>query len=104
MCSEAAPTQQLRLCRHHNNQVFCLRTGEQISDGGAPREQGAEIWDCKEQGGFIWLYFGDPETPLTARPKIPTAPELDSHGARCVAFTHACAEQLPVRAADCAAT
>lgn len=40
-----------------------------------------EVWSCYEQGGFIWLYFGDYTTPLADRPPMPSVPELTKAGA-----------------------
>ena len=52
--------------------------GTGAEGGDAPR---LEVWDCIERGGFVWLFFGDKDMPLAARPPIPWVPELDKKGA-----------------------
>jgi phenylpropionate dioxygenase-like ring-hydroxylating dioxygenase large terminal subunit len=51
-----------------------------MSDVAQPDES-LEVFDCAEQGGFIWLFFGDKEMPASIRPSIPWVPELDLPGA-----------------------
>ena len=60
---------------------FSAETGQALS--GPLRSLGArlEVWDCVEQGGFVWLFFGDRDTPMAARPDIPSVPELALPGA-----------------------
>jgi phenylpropionate dioxygenase-like ring-hydroxylating dioxygenase large terminal subunit len=33
-----------------------------------------------EQGGFVWLFYGDPSMPTEERPPIPNTPELQVWG------------------------
>jgi hypothetical protein len=71
----------LGACSHLNATDFSLTSGAALS--GPLRSAGAalETWDCMEQGGFIWLFFGDRDTPHEERPAVPSVPELALPGA-----------------------
>ncbi len=38
----------------------------------------------KEQGGFVWLFYGDADLPVDERPRIPDIPELHDPNWRAV--------------------
>jgi phenylpropionate dioxygenase-like ring-hydroxylating dioxygenase large terminal subunit len=62
--------------------MYDAKTGAPIdakeSDSGPERH--LEVWSCKEKGGFVWLFFGDKDTPMKSRPSIPWVKELNNPG------------------------
>ena len=69
------------LCRLVNGKLYDGQTGAPVDAEG---DEGAdcclEIWSCKEKGGFVWLFFGDKDTPMRSRPSIPWVKELNNPG------------------------
>jgi hypothetical protein len=56
-----------------------------------------EVWSCQEKGGFVWMFFGDKDTPMDARPAIPWVPELNKPG-KLPATRHSAAIAHPLHA------
>lgn len=67
-----------------NGTVYDAKTGypvEACEGGHAEAECYLEVWSCIEKGGFVWLFFGDKDTPMKSRPTIPWVKELNNPGA-----------------------
>lgn len=61
-----------------NGTTYNVTTGHALGDTAQPA---LEVFDCAEQGGFVWLFFGDHNMPADMRPDIPSVPELQLPGA-----------------------
>jgi phenylpropionate dioxygenase-like ring-hydroxylating dioxygenase large terminal subunit len=68
-------------CRSVSAVTYALGSGEPLAmPGMAQSVRPLEVFDCAEQGGFVWLFFGDKDMPISNRPSIPWVPELDLPG------------------------
>ena len=71
------------LCSTVEGQEYDMETGRLLhGDKGDAEEPRLEVWDCLDQGGFVWFFFGDATMPLDKRPPIPHMEELSLPGAR----------------------
>lgn len=69
------------MCSQLNeDEEFDAVTGLPVDATATASYNRLEIWDCVEQGGFVWLFFGDKASPVESRPPIPWVPELDTPG------------------------
>ena len=65
-----------------NGTLYDAKTGAPVAEGSAEADHCLEVWSCKEKGGFVWLFFGDKDTPMQSRPKIPWVKELNNPGTK----------------------
>lgn len=67
-------------CSSLNGSLYDAKTGAPVEASEGSAAGSLEVWSCKEKGGFVWMFFGDKDTPMKGRPSIPWVKELNNPG------------------------